>query len=79
MLTVKLKMSDNIIRDLRVLEVIEIDGRPYQEQLLPDANNQEIRIRQLEQHVFALMNFIDDLSPPGRHNPDSVSSSQDEP
>lgn len=72
MITVKLKMPDGFVRELKVQEVIEIDGRPFNPDSMPDLNNHEIRLRNCEQHIHALMNFLDDKFPSSDPSPQNV-------
>jgi hypothetical protein len=52
------------IMELRVEELIEIDGRPFTEYKQVDAGNHEDRLRLLELQVNTICNFLDEKFPP---------------
>lgn len=61
--TITIKSPDGTINDLRNVELVAIDGIPFEGLSTPDLVNHEDRIRSLEQHTVAIMSFLQDKFP----------------
>jgi len=69
---IKLLTNNGHIHELNVKTIFEIDGVPYSESSVPDIDNHEVRIRNLERLVSNALDFLDEKfpSPPGVDLPD---------
>ena len=56
MIVIKAKTASGVIQDIRVAEVIEIDGKPWHGQASPDGLSE--RVAHLEGSVEALMRAV---------------------
>lgn len=62
----KIKTNNGFIQELRVQELIEVDGRPFNSLVEVDRSNHEDRIRSLERVMTNVTAFLDekfDLTP----------------
>lgn len=59
-MNLQIKTKNGFIQELRDIELISVDGVPYDESRHPDLGNLQDRICQLERMLISVTNFLDE-------------------